>query len=75
MLPLSAALILSLAACEQKPQETTYETDVEDVSGGELIVTEETPAVPVDLPTTEMTPVPPETPGSPPTEEATPPAE
>lgn len=47
----------ALAACE-KPQETTYEADATDQSGGDLIVTEETPAVDVDLPETPMTPVP-----------------
>ncbi len=60
LLPLSAALLLSLAACGDA-EDTTVEPDVEDVSGGELIVTEQTPAVPVDLPETEMTNVPPET--------------
>ena len=41
---------------------TTYEADVEDVSGGELIVSDpDAPAVEdVELPETEMTPVPPE---------------
>ena len=61
LLPFSAALLLSLAACGEA-EETTIEPDVEDVSGGELIVTEQTPAVPVDVPETEMTPVAPETP-------------
>lgn len=59
LLPVSAALMLSLAACGEA-EETTIEPDVEDVSGGELIVTEPTPAVPVDLPETPMTNVPPE---------------
>lgn len=75
VLPISAALVLSLAACEEKA-EPTYEAGVEDVSGGELIVTEQTPAVPVELPTTEMTPVPPPVTSSPtPTGTATPAAE
>lgn len=52
-------LALTLAACGGAEEETTYEADVTDVSGGELIVTEETPgAVPVTLPETPMTPVP-----------------
>lgn len=53
--PLAAAA--ALAACSAG-EETTYETDVTDESGGELIVTEETPAVDVDLPETPMTMVP-----------------
>ncbi len=58
LLPLGAALAFTLAACSAE-EEPTYETDVEDVSGGELIVTEDDPeAVDVDLPDTEMTPVP-----------------
>ena len=75
VLPLSAALVFSLAACEKK-QEPTYEAGAEDVSGGELIVTEQTPAVPVEVPKTEMTPVPPPVTSSPtPTGTATPAAE
>ena len=53
---LSLAAPLALAACAE--EEPTYETDTTDVSGGELIVTEETPAVDVELPETPMTPVP-----------------
>ena len=51
---------LALAGCgSAEDTEPTYETDVEDLSGGELIVSEEDPdAVPVDTPDTEMTPVP-----------------
>ena len=46
--------LFALAACGQ-PAETTYETDVVDESGGELIVSEVDPdAVPVDVPDTEM---------------------
>ena len=61
LLPLSAALLLSLAACGKKEEQTTVEPDVTDVSGGELIVAEPTPGeVPVELPTTPMTNVPPE---------------
>jgi len=37
-----------------------YKADVTDQGGGELIVTEQTPAVPVELPETPMTNVPPE---------------
>lgn len=56
-LPLLA--VLPLAACgSSEPEPANLEPDVEDISGGELIVTEETPAVPVDLPETPMTPVP-----------------
>jgi len=64
-LPLSAAL--ALAACggseapadepaaEQTPN--TYATDVEDLSGGEIVITQEDPnAVPVELPETPMVP-------------------
>ena len=51
--------LIALAACAQEPEKKTYEADVEDVGGGELIVTQEDPdAVPVDLPETPMTPVP-----------------
>ncbi|BBC71121.1 conserved hypothetical protein [Altererythrobacter sp. B11] len=70
--PLAAAL--SLAACGGNDTEKTYEADATDVSGGDLIVTEETPAVPVDLPDTPMTPVPDAsaTPGATDTPSATP---
>jgi len=47
----------ALAACGGA-KETTYEADSTDKGGGDLIVTEETPAVDVDLPETPMTPVP-----------------
>ncbi|MET1757073.1 hypothetical protein ABVV53_16655 [Novosphingobium sp. RD2P27] len=58
----AAAAALPLAACGGQ-EETTYEADATDVSGGELIVTEATsPGVPVDVPDTPMTNVPPETP-------------
>ena len=58
LLPLAAAgLAFSLAACGER-EEPTYEADAEDLSGGELIVSEATPGVPVDLPETPMTPVP-----------------
>lgn len=58
---LVAATAICLSACDR--QEPTYETDVEDVSGGELIVGEETPGLPpVELPETPMTNVPPATP-------------
>lgn len=56
----SLTAALALAACGEA-EETTYEVDATDESGGELIVTEEDPeAVEVDLPETEMTNVPPE---------------
>lgn len=56
-LPLAAAL--GLAACAE-PEEETYTTDVEDQSGGELIVEERDPdAVPADVPDVPMTPIPP----------------
>ena len=55
ILPLGAAL--ALAACAGEAEEPTYEVDAEDMSGGELIVTEEdAEAVPVDTPDTPMTP-------------------
>lgn len=53
-----ALAALALAACGQQ-EEKTYEADAEDMSGGELIVTEQDPAaVEVDIPETEMTMVP-----------------
>jgi len=55
---LALAAPFALIACGDEPADTTYETDVVDKSGGELIVTEDTPAVEVDLPETEMTNVP-----------------
>ena len=57
LLPLPAALLFALAACGEA-EDTTYETDTVDESGGELIVNEPDPnAVPVTIPETEMTPV------------------
>ncbi len=60
VLPLAGAL--ALAACGGEAEETTYETDVVDESGGELIVTDpEAPAVEdQQIPETPMTPVPPD---------------
>lgn len=56
---LAMAASISLAACAEAEEKPTYEAGVEDVGGGELIVTEQTPgAVEVDLPETPMTPVP-----------------
>ena len=56
-LPLAAAF--ALAACGAEPEEPTYEVDVTDEGGGELIVTQPDPdAVPVDTPDTPMTNVP-----------------
>ena len=61
LLPLAAAF--ALGACGGASEEAAYETDMEDQSGGELVVTQEDPdAVPVDLAETEMTPVPVEQP-------------
>ena len=61
---LSCAAALSLAACGQDDSDATYETSVEDQSGGELIVSTPDPnAVPVRLPETPMTPVPARTDG------------
>lgn len=56
LLPLIGAA--ALVACGQK-EETTYEVDATDESGGELIVSDVDPdAVPVEEPMTEMTSVP-----------------
>lgn len=75
LLPLPAALLLALAACDN-PDEPTYEAGAEDLSGSELIVTEEDPdAVPVDVPDIEMTPVPPGASSPSPEATATAPAE
>lgn len=56
LMPLSAALAFTLAACGQSDdEEMTVEPGVEDVGGGELIVTEDDPnAVDVNLPETPM---------------------
>lgn len=57
---LPAVLLMALAACGE-PEERTYEADVTDESGGDLIVSTPDPdAVPVDTPDVEMTNVPPE---------------
>lgn len=46
---------------QEEEKEVTYVPGAKDISGGELIVTEPDPlAVPVELPKTPMTPVPPE---------------
>lgn len=56
---LGLAAAMALAACADT-EETTYEVDATDVGGGELIVREEDPdAIPVELPETPMTNVPP----------------
>jgi uncharacterized protein GlcG (DUF336 family) len=56
---LAMVAALAVAACNQAQEEKSYEADVVDESGGELIVTQPDPdAVPVDLPETEMTNVP-----------------
>ena len=59
LLPLAGAV--ALAACGGDAEETTYEADVVDESGGEMIVTDpEAPAVEdQQIPETPMTPVPP----------------
>jgi len=70
LIPLAAAF--ALGACSAEPEEPTYATDTEDMSGGELIVNQEdAAAVPVDLPETEMTSVPVDEAAPPPTEPAT----
>ncbi|QIQ87234.1 hypothetical protein [Erythrobacter sp.] len=52
---------LVLAACGGPEEEPAYEVDAEDLSGGELQVrTPKEGEVPVELPKTEMTNVPPE---------------
>ncbi len=46
---------------QEEEKEVIYVPSAKDISGGELIVTEPDPlAVPVELPKTPMTPVPPE---------------
>ena len=68
-----AGIVWMLLARSGEPVETTYETDVQDLSGGELIVTDPTETgVPVDVPDVEMTNVPPDAAQ---TEPAAPPAE
>lgn len=58
---LSLTAALSLAACNGETEGKTYEVDAADESGGELIVADEdAEGVPVDVPETEMTNVPPE---------------
>lgn len=52
------APLLALAACGEK-EPTTFEPGATDVSGGELIVSEQKPGeVPVTVPEVPMTPVP-----------------
>jgi hypothetical protein len=53
---LAGAFALSLAAC-QAQEDTTYEADAVDESGGDLVVVPEGEGVAVDLPETPMTPV------------------
>jgi hypothetical protein len=54
-----AALALPLAACGGAEDDTEYQADVEDLSGGEIQLREPVPGeVPVELPKTEMTNVP-----------------
>lgn len=53
ILPLTA--VLALAACGGEKAEPTYETGVEDLSGGELIVRDaDAELIEVELPETEM---------------------
>ncbi|WP_041558222.1 hypothetical protein [Novosphingobium sp. PP1Y] len=55
---LATSALLTVAACSQEPAE--YKADVKDESGGQLIVQDaDATGVPVDLPDTPMTPVPP----------------
>lgn len=55
---LAGLAALSLAACSE-PAEKTYDTRTQDQSGGEFIVNDaDSPGVAVDVPETEMTPVP-----------------
>ncbi|WP_114522336.1 hypothetical protein [Altererythrobacter sp. ZODW24] len=57
---LTLAGALALSACGEA-EEKSYEADATDESGGDFIISEPDPAaVPVDLPETEMTEVPPE---------------
>jgi len=67
LLIVALLVVLALAAWQfglfgtgQEEGREVYKVDATDKSGGELIVTEQTPAVPVTLPKTEMTNVPPE---------------
>ena len=55
---IAAGAAMGLAACAPDQPES-YETDVVDQSGGELIVDDATPGVPLNLPETPMTNVPP----------------
>jgi hypothetical protein len=60
MTGLTALAALGLSACSE-PKERTFETRTEDKSGGEFIVSDaDREGVDVQLPTTAMTPVPPE---------------
>ncbi|MCB5426557.1 hypothetical protein H0274_14945 [Altererythrobacter sp. CC-YST694] len=71
LLLLIAALVVVIAAIwflvgRQEPEKTETKVDATDLSGGELIVTEPTPGeVPVSVPDTPMTNVPPSGSGSP----------
>ena len=68
ILALAAVLSLALTACGGEEAEPAYEAGATDVGGGELIVTDPTETgIPVDLPDTPITPVPPEA-TQPPTE-------
>ena len=56
-----ATAALTLVACGQAEEETTYAVDAVDESGGELQVADPDPdTVPVGIPKTEMTNAPPQ---------------
>ncbi len=61
LLPLPAALALAACGSDEPAEEKTYEAGVEDVGGGELIVTDADAegVEDLELPETPMTPVPP----------------
>lgn len=55
---MAVSAVFAIAACSQEP--TEYKADVKDESGGQMIVQDaDATGVPVDLPDTPMTPVPP----------------
>ena len=57
----AAAAAFTLSACGQAEEESRYEADAEDLSGGDLQVADPDPdAVPVTVPKTEMTNAPPQ---------------
>lgn len=57
---LGTTLTLALTGCSGEAEERSYEVRAEDEGGGELIATPaDAEGVDVELPETEMTPVPP----------------